>query len=205
MHRLYYIVKRCIWILGFSLCLTSCRNPGEIYPLRDSEAVEPEMLSENPEESEPVTQAEEAEAKPEKLYVYICGQVQTPGVYTLDPGSRICDVIELAGGLLEDADDCAVNQAEQVTDGRKIYIPAAGEVLLTETQAYGGGADGRISINRATKEELMTLPGIGTSKAERIIEYRETQGGFSTIEELMNIPGIKEGVFQNIQNYITVE
>lgn len=139
----------------------------------------------------------------EECYVFICGQIQNPGVYRMNPGSRICDVIDAAGGCLETADICAVNQAERLTDGCKIYIPALGEipVVLEETEA----SDGLVHLNRATREELMTLPGIGEAKAEQILAYREEHGGFSTIDELMNISGIKEGVFNRIQDYITVE
>ena len=73
------------------------------------------------------------------------------------------------------------------------------------TDAGAVDVDGRVSLNRASKEELMTLPGIGESKADSILEYREAHGGFQTIEELMNIPGIKEGVFQKIQDCVMLE
>ncbi len=147
-------------------------------------------------------QSVSSESTADILYVFICGQVQKPGVYCLPSGSRIVDLIELAGGCLEGADICAVNQAEKLVDGSQVYIPAVGE---TETGASEVISDGLVHLNRADKEELMTLPGIGETKAELILEYRETRGGFATVDEIMNIPGIKEGVFRKIQDYITVE
>lgn len=207
MHKLLKKTRCGICISGLLLSLLGCQESGEVYVLSDSNMTEKAFSEEGTIETENSLQSEvvsgEISQDAEKLYVFICGQVQEPGVYALEPGSRVCDVIELAGGCLEDADICVVNQAELLTDGSKIYIPAMGEVL-TDTMEQAE-SDGLVHLNRATKEELMTLPGIGEAKADSIIEYRETQGGFSAIEELMNIPGIKEGVFRKIQDYITVE
>ena len=140
----------------------------------------------------------------EQICVFVCGQVVCPDVYYLESDARICDALEAAGGCLETADICAVNQAEKLLDGSMVYIPAIGEdyskIVMNSVET-----DGLVHLNQATKEELMTLPGIGESKADAIIEYRSIHGGFATEEELMNIPGIKEGVFQKIQEYITVK
>ncbi|MGN0342851.1 MAG: helix-hairpin-helix domain-containing protein [Roseburia sp.] len=139
--------------------------------------------------------------EPAPCYVYICGAVEEPGVYEVPEGTRICDVILAAGGLTEDAAQETVNQAEPVTDGEMIRIPSQQEELMA---AEAAEQDPRVDINSATAEELMTLPGIGESKAESIIAYREEHGGFSDIEDLMNISGIKEGVFDKIKDYIRV-
>lgn len=207
MHKLLMKTRYSICISGLLLSLLGCQESGEVYVLSDSKMAEESFFEEDTVEAGGSLQPEatfgETSGEAELLYVFICGQVQEPGVYALEPGSRVCDVIELAGGCLEDADICVVNQAELLKDGSKIYIPAMGEVL-TDTMEQAE-SDGLVHLNRATKEELMTLPGIGEAKADSIIEYRETQGGFSSIEELMNIPGIKEGVFRKIQEYITVE
>ncbi len=195
MHKI--IQKLIIFSLAFGLifiCLTGCEAKEEEFLLAESSEIE-------------VTQEDyiqETSKETKDCYVFICGQILNPGVYCVSSDSRICDVIDMAGGCLETADICAVNQAALVTDGSQIYIPAVGEC-----EAEGAGStiwkDSRINLNQATKEELMTLPGIGETKAEQILEYRENHGSFSSIDELMNISGIKEGVFQKIQDYIRVE
>jgi competence protein ComEA len=146
------------------------------------------------------------------LYVFICGAVVNPGVYEVAAGSRICDVLELAGGFGEDAGTDYLNLAEPVSDGQKVYVPRTDELaegIGTQTQESldASGAEevsGKININTAAKEVLVTLPGIGEAKADSIIAYRTEHGGFSSIEEIMEIPGIKEAVFSKIKELITV-
>jgi competence protein ComEA len=140
------------------------------------------------------------------VFVYICGAVINPGVYEMDSGSRICDVLEQAGGFSEDASTTYLNLAEFVSDGQKVYVPTQEELtveLLAEEETAETGS-GKININTASKEVLVTLPGIGESKADSIIAYRTEHGGFSSIEEIMEIPGIKEAVFSKIKELITV-
>jgi competence protein ComEA len=146
------------------------------------------------------------------LYVFICGAVVNPGVYEVAAGSRICDVLALAGGFGEDAGTDYLNLAEPVSDGQKVYVPRTDELaegIGTQTQEPldASGAEevsGKININTAAKETLVTLPGIGEAKADSIIAYRTEHGGFSSIEEIMEIPGIKEAVFSKIKELITV-
>ncbi len=143
----------------------------------------------------------------ERIFVYICGAVVRPGVYELPAGSRIVQVIEAAGGLTEDADSLLVNQAKIVEDGEQIRIftkEEAEEVEIQMNTETGTTADGKVNINTATAEVLMTLSGIGEAKAEAIIQYREEHGDFTVIEDIMNIPGIKEAVFSKIRDRITV-
>jgi competence protein ComEA len=139
------------------------------------------------------------------VFVYICGAVANPGVYELTGGSRICDALDAAGGFSEDAGTTYLNLAEFVSDGQKIYVPTQEELtveLAAEEEAAAD--DGRININTASKEQLVTLPGIGDAKADSIIAYRTEHGAFSTIEEIMEIPGIKEAVFSKIKDFISV-
>ncbi len=129
------------------------------------------------------------------IYVYVCGEVEKPGVYSLEQGARICDALSMAGGVTGEGNGEALHQAEYVADGQTIYVPSVVEVSSSEE-------DNLVNINEADKEMLMTLPGIGESKAELILQYRQEHGSFKSIDELMNIPGIKEGVFDKIKNYI---
>lgn len=133
------------------------------------------------------------------ICVYVCGAVEQEGVYSLPAGSRIYEAIEMAGGFREDAAKAEVNQAEVLQDEERVYVPTFAEVLSEEEQA-----DGKVNLNKATKEELMTLPGVGASRAESIIQYRNENGGFKSIEEIMLISGIKEGLFEKIKDLIKV-
>lgn len=148
-------------------------------------------------------------------YVHISGAVSHPGVITLKEGSHVFEAIELAGGFLATADEDYVNQALKITDGIQIYIPTVEEVeqgTVAGNQSDGKvvvkgneKSSGKICLNTATIEELCTLSGIGKSRAEAILQYREEQGAFSTIEEIKNIAGIKDGLFDKIKDKITVQ
>lgn len=141
------------------------------------------------------------------IWVYVCGAVHAPGVYELEAHSRVYEAIEAAGGMTETAAFSYLNQAEQLSDGQKIYVPSEEEVSQgqsNEAKEQSAGDDGRVDINTATKEELMSLNGIGEVRAEAIIHYREKQGGFSSIEELKEVEGIKEGVFNKLKDRIKV-
>lgn len=131
--------------------------------------------------------------------VYICGSVMNPGVYELEAGSRIYDVINLAGGVLEDADIDVINQAEKISDGQKIYVPRYGE-----NSREDDNTGGLVNINTADIAGLTTLPGIGEARAKDIISYRESAGKFARIEDIMNVTGIKEAAFNKIKEYICV-
>ena len=150
----------------------------------------------------------QTESQEEKiLYVYICGHVQNPGVYTLPEGSRICDVFSLAGGFIETAATDYWNQARLLKDGEMIYVPSKEEAQgrpVDEAESGKTHESGKVNINTASKEELMTLPGIGEVKALAILAYRQENGSFSTIEELKKVEGIKDAVFTKIKAYIEI-
>lgn len=105
----------------------------------------------------------------------------------------------MAGGFSEEAAVSRINQAEVLKDETRLYIPTMNEIVEEQSKE-----DGKVNLNTATKEELMTLPGVGQSKAALIIQYREEHGKFQTIEDIMNISGIKEGLFGKIKDYIKV-
>lgn len=144
----------------------------------------------------------------EEIYVYVCGYVQSPGVYALGPGARIYEAIEAAGGMAEEADASYVNLAQVAEDQMQIYIPSLEETasgtFARDTAGTEGGQE-KVDINTASADQLDALPGIGPSKAEDIINYREEHGGFSSVEELMDIPGIKSGIFDQIKDLVTVD
>lgn len=145
------------------------------------------------------------------IKVHVCGAVLKPGVYTLSLSARICDAVVAAGGFLDTAAVDYVNQAQKVLDEEQIYIPTQKEVSelprIAKKSLDGTNADPSkselVNINKATREELMTLPGLGEAKADMIIKYRESNGPFLSIEDIKNISGIKEGVFSKISDLIT--
>lgn len=144
------------------------------------------------------------------IVVQVCGEVVSPGVYRIEEGSRIEAAIKLAGGLTDDAAYASINQAAYAKDGQMIYVCSKEQYTYAPTEDNGGVNQGnnqsaKVNINRANKEELMTIPGIGEAKAQLIISYREEHGCFDSINEIMEIDGIKEGLFNQMKNMIIVE
>lgn len=143
------------------------------------------------------------------LYVDIGGEVMKPGVYEVSDGTRLFEVIDKAGGLTEDADIDGINRAETVQDGQKIMIGRHGENPDENRDSYSANnvtdsGEGKVNINTADAAALQTIPGIGPSKADRIIEYRESESKFNEIDDIKNISGIGNKTFESIKVYITV-
>lgn len=177
-----------------------------------SQDVDPEMTQ----ESEPATETGKASAEAavfaDAIFVHVCGQVVSPGVYELQAGSRAYQAVELAGGFTDEAAGDFLNMAQVLEDGMKLEVPDRGAALELREQeksknagsSLTPGESDEININTATKEQLMTLKGIGEARAEDIISYRESNGPFNKIEEIMGVSGIKEAAFQKIREKITV-
>jgi competence protein ComEA len=172
--------------------------------------VENIALPELPEEKEIQKQPNQVE-EPESVIVDVKGQVKMPGVYSSNKDERVIDVINRAGGLTENADESQVNFAEHVQDAMVIYIPAKGEegivpaVATGITSTTGGDTQGKINLNKADETQLQNLPGIGPAKATAIIEYRDTNGPFKSVEDLKNISGIGDKTFDKLKDLITVK
>lgn len=161
-------------------------------------------------EEKDIEQQQKQIQEPESVIVDVKGQVKMPGVYTSTQGERVIDVINRAGGLTENADESQVNFAEHVQDAMVIYIPAMGEegmvpAVTTGITNTGGDSQGKINLNKADENELQNLPGIGPSKATAILEYRETNGPFKSVEDLKNISGIGDKTFDKLKDLITVK
>lgn len=142
-----------------------------------------------------------------KIVIDVKGAVNRPGVYEIDEGSRVIDVIELAGGVLQNADVNQVNFAELLKDEMVVYVPTIGEdvAVIQGGTVAGSTHDEKIRINYATSEELQKLSGIGPAKAEAIIRYREENGPFQVEEDLLNVSGIGQKSFEKIKDEITVK
>lgn len=203
-RRILYQI--CGIFLGISCMLSACHEKEETFT---SVAAAEADAGDKKNEAE----SKAAEEKEGSIWVYVCGEVASPGVYELQEGDRITHAIEAAGGLTEAAGQVYLNQAAHLTDGQRIYVPSKEEEQTLKEEGSpsdmadaGMGKDtGIINLNTATKAELLSLSGIGESRAEAIIAYRETNGGFRKIEDLKKVDGIKEGIFQKIREQITVE
>lgn len=173
-----------------------------------------------------LSDASSEEAK--TLVVHICGAVSAPGVYELPAGSRIIDAVEAGGGFLPEAEEACCNLAEEIVDGCQIYIMTKTEscadgqtekkagiqtspdsdMQTTDRNVRSNSApaleNGLVNLNTADVAALMTLPGIGESRAKAIISYREQHGAFAQIEDIMKISGIKQAAFSKIKDKITV-
>lgn len=182
--------------------------------LEDADSAESAETTEFSVDSNSSEQSTQGQVEQSTLFVHICGEVMKPGVYELPAQSRIYEAVEAAGGFTKEASESYVNLAQVLEDGCKIEIPAVGEEAVDATGASVGitgpvGTENTqqerlIDINTATKAELCSLPGIGESRADSIITYREKNGGFSKIEDIMKVEGIKEGMFAKMKDKICV-
>lgn len=139
---------------------------------------------------------------PVQLAVYVTGAVVSPGVYYLPEGSRMEQALQAAGGAAADADLNRVNLAQKLRDEQQVYVPKMGEENPPVPSSSAGG--GLININSASAAELETLPGIGPTLAQCIVDHREANGPFAAIEDIMDVRGIGEGVFEGIRDLVTV-
>ena len=227
-----YKIKYCVAVAAIvaATAFCGCGSSGEeiIYTDKSIAVAEDSGMVLTAHEEESVPQ----EIK--EIRVYVCGAVKSPGVYPLLPDRRLVDAVDAAGGFTEEAGTDYLNLAAVLSDGQKIYVPTLQEVesaiengtvnavvnitsnsptdistdsivdQSNEPSFSADNSDGKVDINSADMTELMTLPGIGQQKAEKIIAYREANGGFSRIEDIMLVGGIKEGLFNRVKDRICV-
>ena len=196
--------ERMIWSVALPiaamLCLCGCGTKSYLQT-EETEDVSEAEASQQAEANE----ADGSETSSAQLYVQVSGAVECPGVYAFPEGSRVYEAIARAGGLTEDAYDVELNQAQLLTDGQKIYVPVVGEaVTVSQNGSAGLSDDGRININTATVEELMTLTGIGETRAKSIVAYRDANGPFAAPEDLQQVSGIGESTYRKIADAITI-
>ncbi|HME82677.1 MAG TPA: helix-hairpin-helix domain-containing protein [Candidatus Eremiobacteraceae bacterium] len=163
---------------------------------------------------------------PADMAVYVCGAVKNPGVYTFAPGARVIDAIKQAGGPLPDADVEQINLAQPLGDAMKVTVPHKGQTLASDafmsndppasssyhhrrshgrssrSSAHKLAVGQTLDVNTATPEELVQLPGVGPSLAQRIVDYRQQNGPFQTVDDLQNVPGIGPSKFDRMAPFI---
>ena len=210
-----------LWILVILTgCLNGCEKKEETSGIEEISLEEDgEEASSGKEDSlektgeETREKGQEPEQEADAIFVYVCGQVAAPGVYELSAGARVYQAIERAGGTLEGASPESLNLAQQAEDGQKIYVPSKEEAeagTFPQDDSWGAASSsreqggGKVNLNTADLEELMTLTGIGQTRAEAIITYREEEGAFQAPEDIMKVDGIKEGIYEKLKDEITV-
>lgn len=166
-------------------------------------------------EAAPQASAEmQADIEPAEISVYICGNVKSPGVVKVKEGTRLAEAIAMVGGASEEADLNSVNLAYRLADEDMVYIPKKGEELKSTGKNIPGvntvksvtvNGSGKININTAGESELDTLEGVGPATAKAIIQYRNQNGPFKSIEEIKNVKGIGDSKFNSMKDSITVE
>ncbi|OKL54712.1 hypothetical protein BSZ39_02705 [Bowdeniella nasicola] len=135
------------------------------------------------------------------VVVYVTGQVQAPGVYTLPAGARVTDAIAAAGGMLPDADAAAQNLARHLADGEHVHVPTPGEPPPSDAQPGGAAkSSSGVNVNTASATELQEIPGIGPALAQRIVDHRETNGPFASIDALDDVSGIGPALLSRIRD-----
>lgn len=204
-------MKKLILLLSLCLLFTGgCSSSGEELIIEGGDY--------SPSETETALSENDADyaalEEPGRIFVYICGEIERPGVYELLEGSRLYELINKAGGLSERASGTFLNQAEVLSDGQKIYVPSYEEALkgavapddslTADVKALDKGSS-QVNINTADVAALCSISGIGESRARDIVAYRETNGYFTSIEDIMKVSGIKNGLFEKIKTQITVK
>lgn len=186
-----------------------------IYGLHASEPSETmEVTTANP--------AQVQESAQKEIVVYVTGAVEKPGIVHLSEGARVAEAIEKCGGFLPSANSEAINLAQVLKDGQQLKVPEKGALMQTQVASAGGvsaqgsstavgtstvasGSDaGLVNLNSADEKQLDTLPGVGPAMAKRIIEYRETEGGFANVEDLKKIKGIGEAKFNKMKDKVCI-
>jgi competence protein ComEA len=191
MKKSFFAVAAVIAI-GLFLLLTREDGGAELHEVNDTQVKED-------------LPAAESDAAPEmEVIVDVKGEVGKPGVYEMPSDARVHEVIEEAGGFTNEADGSQVNLAQRLQDEMIIIVPKTGEEGGAATGISEPGNEGKVRINIADQAEIETLNGIGPSKAEAIIQYREENGQFQTVEDLLDISGIGEKTLDNFVDDIIV-
>ncbi|MFU2163247.1 helix-hairpin-helix domain-containing protein [Streptococcus pluranimalium] len=177
------------------------------------EPLEP-LVTQSEKTSSTAKVAKTSEAKEDSTSLYITvdikGAVQKPGVYELPSNSRVNDAINLAGGVSEQADRQSVNFAQKLSDEAVIYVATVGEQLSVVNQASAkpddpSKATEKVNLNKATLADLQTISGIGQKRAQDILDYRDSNGGFQSVDELSNVSGIGDKTLERIRKEVSVD
>jgi competence protein ComEA len=211
-YRTVVIAAGAVLLVALGAWLYRGEQPGEIPALPLSTPV---YAAEQEKREHSTSNEASAEVKQETtFFVDVKGGVKRPGVYRFTAGERVAAAIAKAGGALPDADLDRVNLAQSLTDGSVVWVPKKGEALSPCDNPFlpaardlsdSPDAGGKVNVNTATLEELMTIPGIGETRAKAILSYRQQHGAFRVPDDLKQVTGIGEKIFERIQPHIRVK
>jgi competence protein ComEA len=205
--KMVRLLSVTVFAAALATCATGCGMQDEAMPLDTLDMYMYASVYNESEEADTVESAAVStltyDADTAVIYVYVCGEVNSPGVYELLEGSRCDDALKAAGGFSENADRSYVNLAAKLSDGERLYFPGVEEAYALKESEESKQA-GLVNINTADEALLCTLPGIGSSRAQDIITYREKNGSFDTKEDIMKVSGIKSAAYGKICDMITV-
>lgn len=208
------IALSCIIVLFFAIVIynSSLNFNKKVYVLSDKESTNNNYNDNIENEEEKSSTVEKIKEENSIKKIYISGAVRTPGVVSIGDNDRLIDAIEKVGGFIDEADLNRINLAMIVEDGSHYIIPKIGEEIESSTsvnnlnQNSGSlNTNNKVNINTADLTLLDTLPGVGPSTAQKIVDYREQNGKFETIDDIKNIKGIGDKKFEEIQEHICVK
>ncbi len=194
-----------IGIIGIVLCIIWLNLRPRRPIMQEESSISSSRLA------EPISSQQSSQ--PDKIYVDLKGAVKHPGVYALDQGSRVFDLLEMAGGLTEDAAERALNQAQLLVDQQSLYVPTMAEweaesqgpqanVVGSQAPLVSSPNSGKVNVNQADLAQLETLPGIGAKKAQAIIDYRTANGSFHSLEDLGKVKGIGPKMLEKLKDLV---
>lgn len=195
----------CIFCITLGLFYVYSQSNTSMENKEENQLIESQLISSDEEKNESLNRKDE---QPMKVVVDIKGAVKKPNIYTMMSDDRVQQVVEKAGPL-PDADLSQVNLAEKLTDQKLIWIPSKNDQLVQTAPTNGQSNPGDdmtqpINLNTAEESDLTEIPGIGPSKAQMILDYREEHGQFKSLEELKEVKGIGDKTFENLKDYFVV-
>lgn len=204
-NKCNYNLISCVFILLLVLMLAGCGTDEELT----FESIEGLSNGGDSDINSTWQEAFSNDVSDDNIYVFVCGSVASPGVYEMPAGSRAQDALALAGGFLDGADTMYVNLARELVDGERLYFPSLQEMPQWQNGFEEGNEDsslgGLVNINKADLSKLCSIPGIGETRANAILEYRNKNGPFGSIDDLLKVSGIGSSTLDKIREYICVK
>ncbi|MGT2667151.1 helix-hairpin-helix domain-containing protein [Streptococcus rifensis] len=204
--------------VAVGLALFFFQQPGQVEQVPSVTALASQVVPEEKDKesldqaSSPQKDDKKSQIEEESIMVDVKGAVREPGLYQMKLGDRLADAVAKAGGLTEEADGKSINLAQKLSDEAVIYVASQGEDISVITSSVsekegqsGESGNSLINLNTASLAELQTISGIGAKRAQDIIDYREANGGFKTVDDLKKVSGIGDKTMEKLRVYVSVD